>query len=66
MNSRSILNYLLNIRTHAKAGYLVLIDPDRRTVAESVEFAQHAEEAGVDALLVGGSLLISDRMDATI
>ncbi|MBC8233298.1 geranylgeranylglyceryl/heptaprenylglyceryl phosphate synthase [bacterium] len=66
MNSPSILNYLLNIRTHAKAGYLVLIDPDRRTVAESLEFAQCAEEAGVDALLVGGSLLVSDRMDATI
>jgi phosphoglycerol geranylgeranyltransferase len=66
MNSRSILNYLLNIRARSKAGYLVLIDPDRRTVAESVEFAQHAEEAGVDGLLVGGSLLVSDRMDATI
>lgn len=66
MNSRSILNYLLNICNHAKAGYLVLIDPDRRSVAESVEFAQRAEEAGVDALLVGGSLLVSDGLDTTI
>ena len=56
----------MNIRTHSKAGYLVLIDPDRRTVAEAVEFAQHVEEAGVDALLVGSSLLVSDRLDATI
>ncbi|MBC8458576.1 MAG: geranylgeranylglyceryl/heptaprenylglyceryl phosphate synthase [Deltaproteobacteria bacterium] len=61
-----VLDYLLNIRTRAQAGYLVLIDPDRRSVAESVEFAQLAETAGVDALLIGSSLLISDRMDDTI
>jgi len=64
--SSSVLNYLLNIRANSKAGYLVLIDPDRRTVTESVEFAQSAEEAGVDALLIGSSLLVSDRMDDTI
>ena len=63
---KKVLDYLLNIRTRAQAGYLVLIDPDRRSVAESVEFAQLAESAGVDALLIGSSLLISDRMDDTI
>jgi len=62
----SILEYLLNIRTRSQAGYLVLIDPDKKSVEDSIKLAQQAEEAKVDALLVGGSLLISDIIDDTI
>lgn len=61
----SVLEYLLNLRTRSQAGYLVLIDPDKKSVEDSIELVQQAEEAKVDALLVGGSLLISD-IDDTI
>lgn len=63
---KSVLEYLLNCRTRSRAGYLVLIDPDKKTVEESIELAQQAAEAKVDALLIGGSLLISDIIDDTI
>ena len=57
MGSGFVLDYLLNVRRECKAGYLVLIDPDRHAIADCIHLAHQAEDAGVDALLLGGSFL---------
>lgn len=62
----SVFEYLLNIRNQKGAGYLVLIDPDKQGVEDAAALAVQADEAGVDAFLVGSSLLMSDRMEAVI
>lgn len=46
--------------------YLVLLDPDRFEPAENVRLAELAVGAGADALLVGGSLSLKGRCDATV
>ncbi len=57
MQLGSVLDYLLNVRRECKAGYWVLIDPDRYSIADCIRLAHQAEDAGVDALLLGGSFL---------
>jgi phosphoglycerol geranylgeranyltransferase len=60
MKSGSVLDYLLKVLTRFRAGYLVLIDPDRHSIADSIHLARQAENAGADALLLGSSLLTND------
>jgi phosphoglycerol geranylgeranyltransferase len=48
------------------AAYLVLIDPDNLPVNKLPEFLSKCEEAGVDGLLVGGSLLIQEELSTYI
>lgn len=61
-----VFEELLNTRAEKGAGYLVLIDPDKQSVKEAVKFAQICEKAGVDALLIGGSLLLAHIFDELI
>lgn len=60
MKSGSTLDYLLNVLSRCRAGYIVLLDPDRHSIADCMHVAHQAEEAGVDALLLGSSLLTND------
>jgi phosphoglycerol geranylgeranyltransferase len=48
------------------AGYLALIDPDRSTPGQAAKTAVACAEAGVNALLVGTSFLVSDGLDNLI
>lgn len=57
---------LLQVKSKRGAGYLVLIDPDKQEVDRAVETAESCEEAGVDALLVGGSLLFTQNLDLLV
>ncbi|MBM3216602.1 geranylgeranylglyceryl/heptaprenylglyceryl phosphate synthase [Candidatus Poribacteria bacterium] len=57
---------LQSILDERGAGYVVLVDPDRVLNADIRVLAENAMRAGVDAFLVGGSLLMSDRLDATV
>ena len=59
----SVFEYLLRVKKQKRAGYLVLIDPDKQDVEDATTLAIKADEAGVDALLVGSSLLMSDRLE---
>lgn len=54
---------LIRIREERGAGYLVLLDPDKKSLDEIADLARQCEEAGVDGFLVGGSLLFSDHFD---
>ena len=62
----SIYEYLKGILNKKGAGYLPLLDPDRLDGEKLVRMAVHLQEAGVDALLMGSSLLLSATMDGII
>ena len=44
----------------------MLIDPDKQDVDDAADLAVRADKAGIDAFLVGSSLLVSDRLDAVV
>jgi len=66
MTKHRVADYLDAVRRDKGAGYLVLVDPDALNEAATKHLAESARDAGIDAFLVGGSLLISDRLDATV
>lgn len=61
-----ILEHLLNIKKQNGAGYLVLIDPDKQDIESASTLAELSAEANVDAILIGSSFLMSDRLDPMI
>jgi len=58
--------YLMNIYNHKGAGFLCLIDPDNQSPSQSVKLANKCIDAGVDAILVGGSLMVRDNFNQTV
>lgn len=61
MNNK-IYKYLLNVIKEKGAGYFVLIDPDQKNHSNIEEFVETANNSKVDALLVGGSLMMDSKM----
>lgn len=61
-----VFDTLLQIRQQRGAGYFVLIDPDKQDVAHAAALARTCETSGVDALLIGGSLLLANVFDETV
>jgi phosphoglycerol geranylgeranyltransferase len=57
---------LIRVQEKRGAGYLVLLDPDKKSLDEIADMARHCEEAGADGFLIGGSLLFSDHFDAFV
>ena len=62
----STLEYFLQVREEKGAGYLALIDPDKVDRADLVARAVQCAENGVDALLIGSSLLFSSDLDEAV
>ncbi len=62
----TIFERLLQIKESKGAGYFVLIDPDKWRTEQLSDVAIRASEDGADAILVGGSLLMSSSFDALI
>lgn len=48
------------------AGYVVLIDPDKQPLPESVALAARAEAEGADTIFIGGSLLSTPIFDELV
>ncbi|MDD1748382.1 MAG: geranylgeranylglyceryl/heptaprenylglyceryl phosphate synthase [Methanothrix sp.] len=57
---------LLKVTKEKKAGFLVLLDPDRLSPKEISDLAFRAEKGGADGILVGSSLLLSTHFDEAI
>jgi phosphoglycerol geranylgeranyltransferase len=57
---------LISISKIQQAGYLVLVDPDKIIEENISTFAATALESGVDAFLVGGSLVIDDSFERCV
>ncbi len=62
----SVYQQLLEIKKRVSAGYLVLVDPDKTPETHLPQTIEQAIEAGVDAFLVGGSLLLTPDFDGYI
>ena len=60
MTSNWVLNYFHKVLDKHRAGYLVLIDPERCEVAKCAKLAREIQLAGADAILLGGSFLTND------
>lgn len=53
--------YLQNVQKEKGAGYFVLIDPDQKNHTKIDELVESANKSEVDALLVGGSLMMDSK-----
>jgi phosphoglycerol geranylgeranyltransferase len=62
----NVYERLLEIKRNRGAGYLLLVDPDKTDPKRIPDFISGATDAGVDAFLVGGSLMLSDEFDRTL
>ncbi len=54
------MNHFNEALKRHKAGYFVLLDPEQCKVAKCAKLAHEIEEAGADAILLGGSFLTND------
>ncbi len=61
-----IFDNLLRIAEERGAGYFVLIDPDEKSANDLIRFTESISNSDVDAILVGGSLLIHAEYDEKI
>lgn len=57
---------LCDLKKNKRSGFAVLVDPDKMQVAEMPRLAALCNEAGVDFLFVGGSLVLAHQMEACI
>jgi putative glycerol-1-phosphate prenyltransferase len=64
--TNSVHQSLLHKKAAAQKSFAVLIDPDKVSLTGIDKLCQLAVDASVDYLLVGGSLVISDQLDAII
>jgi len=56
----SVYDYLMQVREKRGAGFFVLLDPDRAPSEKLAEQVKSCEDAGVDAILVGTSLMMGN------
>lgn len=66
MKKGQVMADILKRINNGKKSYWVLLDPDDYSVKKGAVIAQKAEEAGANALLVGGSLLNTDHLDSFV
>lgn len=62
----SVYEHLLDVAARRKAGFLVLLDPDECEHVDLVGCAEQAELGGADALLIGGSVVLSAPIDQVV
>ncbi len=58
--------YLLDVRERKGAGFLLLLDPDKLADEDLRHVVKHAQDSGVDAFLVGSSLMTRDVFEKTL
>ena len=61
-----IYNYLVKTISGKGAAFLILIDPDKIDCKNFSSFIKNCERSGVDAFLIGGSLMINGDLPYTI
>lgn len=63
MKSKQVLSGILDKAKRGTKSYWVLLDPDDFSPSKGAAIAKQAEGAGVDALLIGGSLIHTHLFD---
>ena len=66
MKSKNILDGILAKAKKGRKSYWVLLDPDDFSPFKGAAIAKQAQAAGVDALLIGGSLIHTHLFDAFV
>lgn len=66
MATGKIYQDLLTRKQKGNSGFAVLVDPDKVSPSEMKYLAELCNDAGVDYLLMGGSLLLSHELDTCI
>lgn len=61
-----IYNSILTLRANKQKAIAVLVDPDDISDEECILLARTAQESGITYFFVGGSMLTSDRLEATV
>lgn len=56
----------MDLRSQKRKAFAVLVDPDKVSVEQMVRMANLCNEATVDYLFVGGSLMITSHLDECI
>lgn len=57
---------LLDVKARHGCGFLVLLDPDRKSPKILAEYVKTCEAAGVDGFLFGSSLLITNHFESNL
>lgn len=63
---KTYVKFMYDFSERGKAGFLCLIDPDKQQPVEAAELAHRCQANGVDAILVGGSLMVMDNFNETV
>jgi phosphoglycerol geranylgeranyltransferase len=66
MPNNKVYNSMLQLKQQNKKAFAVLIDPDKVSIETILEITQLCNEAKVDYIFFGGSLMISNHVDACI
>ncbi|MBU1680663.1 MAG: geranylgeranylglyceryl/heptaprenylglyceryl phosphate synthase [Bacteroidetes bacterium] len=62
----NVHKYLLDTIEKKGAAYLILIDPDKSSGDKLAQFVKLCEKSGVDAFLIGGSLMLGGSLEECI
>jgi len=62
VSTSAIYNNLLSSRDNLGAGFLLLIDPDKKPQTDYLATSEAAADCGVDAILVGTSFTLLQEL----
>jgi len=65
-SEQTVYDHLLSVKAEKGAGFFVLLDPDRSKIAASRDQAKRCADAGVDALLIGTSLMMGNSFSEVV
>jgi phosphoglycerol geranylgeranyltransferase len=66
MSNQKVFSHFKQMIADGKHCYWVLLDPDDFSIEEASSIAKEAQNAGVDGLLIGGSLIHSSNFDSFV
>ncbi|HTM65028.1 MAG TPA: geranylgeranylglyceryl/heptaprenylglyceryl phosphate synthase [Flavipsychrobacter sp.] len=66
MGTGKIYQRLCSLKKHGKSGFAVLVDPDKIAPSDMPHLAALCNDAGVDFLLMGGSLVVEHQINTCI
>ncbi len=66
MSQRNVYNRFQTLRVTKKKGFAVLVDPDKVSTLQVHQISTLCNEAGVDFVFMGGSLMVTQHMDECI
>jgi len=66
MNQGNVYKSLIELRSQQKKAFAVLIDPDKVSILQVANIATLCNQALVDYVFIGGSLMVSQHLDECI